>query len=68
MSNNIINYLPVICRSIRESNPDQITIGTQYVVDRFSIWIDGDGDTYGVIYDLKGRRIGEMLLSHFRCI
>lgn len=63
-----ISKLPVICRSIRESNPSQITVDKPYVIDRHSIWIDRDGDSYGTVYDLQGNRIGQMLLSHFRCI
>ncbi len=60
-----IAMLPVRCISIRESNPSQITVGEQYTVDRLSIYVDADGDAYGVVYDNKRNRIGEMLLKHF---
>lgn len=63
-----ISKLPVICRSVRESNPNQIIVDKAYMIDRFSIWIDRDGDSYGTVYDLHGNRVGIMLLSHFRCI
>ena len=63
-----ISTIPVICRSTRESNPNQIIVDKPYMIDRFSIWIDHDGDSYGTVYDLRGNRIGQMLLSHFRCI
>ncbi len=60
-----IAMLPVRCISIRESNPSQITVGEQYTIDRLSIYVDADGDAYGVVYDNKRGRIGEMLLKHF---
>ncbi|WP_395546770.1 MULTISPECIES: hypothetical protein [unclassified Lacrimispora] len=62
-----ISYLPVICISIRESVPDQIKVDHEYMIDRLSIWIDREGDSYGTVYDAKNRRVGEMMLSHFRC-
>jgi len=67
MDRTNITMLPVKCISVRESNPDQIKIGERYEIDRLSIWIDGDGDAYGVVY-FKGRRIGDMLLKHFSCL
>lgn len=60
--------LPVVCRTERESNPNQIKVGRGYLINKNSIWIDGDGDSYGKVYDLKGNYVGQMLLSHFRCI
>lgn len=63
-----ISKMPVICRSIRESNLNQIVIDRLYIIDRDSIWIDKDGDAYGTVYDQDGNRIGIMLLSHFRSI
>jgi len=65
--NNNIDYLPVICISIRESIPDQIKIDKEYIVDRLSIYLDMDGDAYGMVYDSSMKRIGNMKLSHFRC-
>lgn len=65
MENNIA-FLPVVCISIRESKPEQIKVGEYYSIDRLSIWIDRDGDTYGVVYDAMNNRVGDMLLSHFR--
>lgn len=62
------SMMPVVCRTIRESKPDQIVIDRAYVIDKDSIWIDRDGDSYGTVYDTNGNRIGQMLLSHFRCI
>ena len=61
-----ISMLHVICRSIRESNPNQIVIGGQYMIDRLSILIDEDGDAYGTVYDQNGNRVGNLLLSHFK--
>ena len=62
-----IAYLPVICISIRDSVPDQIKVDNEYRIDRLSIWIDSEGDSYGTVYDTKNSRVGEMMLSHFRC-
>ena len=62
-----IAYLPVVCITIRESRPDQIKVDNEYMIDRLSIWIDRDGDSYGTVYDLNNNRVGEMMLSHFRC-
>lgn len=63
-----IAMLPVRCISIRESNPTQIVIDQEYVIDRLTIWIDADGDACGTVYDNAGNRIGDMLLKHFRCL
>jgi len=60
-----IAMLPVRCISIRESMPTQIKVGKRYAIDRLSIYIDTDGDAYGVVYDNKRNRIGEMMLKHF---
>ena len=63
-----IAMLPVRCISIRESDPTQIIVGQEYVIDRLTIWMDADGDAYGVVYDNAGNRIGQMLLKHFCCL
>ena len=63
-----IAMLPVRCISIRESDLSQITIGREYVIDRLTIWMDSDGDAYGVVYDSAGNRVGQMLLKHFSCL
>ena len=60
-----IAYLPVRCISAHEVSPDQICVGHEYIIDRLSIWIDCDGDAYGVVYDTNMNRIGQMKLSHF---
>lgn len=62
-----IAYLPVVCISVRESIPDQIKIDEEYIIDRLSVYLDMDGDSYGMVYDLSMNRIGNMKLSHFRC-
>lgn len=62
-----IAYLPVVCISIRESIPDQIKINEEYIIDRLSIYLDSDGDAYGIVYNSSMKRIGNMKLSHFRC-
>ena len=61
------NFIPVVCITIRDSKPDQISINEKYFLDRLTIWIDHDGDSYGVVYNQLGNRIGEIMLSHFRC-
>ena len=38
----------------------------EYYIDRFSIYIDPDGDAYGDTYDEHFRRIGNIKLSHFK--
>lgn len=63
-----IAMLDVRCISERETNPAQIKIGEMYVIDRCTIWIDCDGDAYGTVYDKTGKRVGELLLSHFSCM
>ena len=65
MENNTA-YLPVICISERKSMPGQITVGEYYMLDRLSVFIDGDGDAFGVFYDASNNRVGNLLLSHFR--
>lgn len=56
------------CISIRESNPKQISVGEDYILDKYSIFIDCDGDAYGTFYDMEGNRIGNLLLKHFTSI
>lgn len=63
-----ISMLPVRCISTRSSNLNSLIVGQQYTIDRLSIYIDGDGDAYGIVYDLMGKRIGNMLLKHFSCL
>lgn len=58
----------VRCISVWVSNPHPVEIGGFYVLDLLSVWIDSDGDAYGVIYDLVGKQIGQMKLSHFRTV
>lgn len=62
-----IAYLPVICISERASVPDQIKVGSTYIIDRLSIWIDQDGNAYGMVYDAYKNPIAQLKLSHFRC-
>lgn len=66
MSN--VPFMAVRCISIRENHPDQIQIGHAYLIDKTSIWLDADGDAYGVVYDAKRNRVGQMLLSHFTSV
>jgi hypothetical protein len=63
-SNNIVP-MQVTCLSERPGIPDQVREGNSYLIDRMSIWIDSDGDAYGVVYDMNHRRIGHMRLKHF---
>lgn len=65
--NTNIAYLPVVCISERATRPEQIKVGSAYMIDRLSIWIDPDGDAYGVVYDVYKNRVGQLKLSHFRC-
>lgn len=61
------NIVPmqVMCLSERPGIPDQIREGNSYLIDRMSIWIDSDGDAYGVVYDMNHRLIGQRRLKHF---
>jgi len=59
------NMMPVRCISERSSRPNQITVGKAYLIDRNSIWIDNDGDVFGMIFNTDGSNIGQMKLSHF---
>ena len=64
MENKNVMMQRVMCRSIRETSPNQIAVGKEYMLDKASIWIDSDGDSYGVIYDNE-KKVGQMKLSHF---
>lgn len=61
-------YTNVKCISTRKSKPNQIKIEETYILDRASIWIDIDGDAYGVIYSPDMERIGQLKLNHFMSI
>lgn len=63
-----VAFIPVRCISTRDSKPDQIEVGRAYIIDRLSIWLDADGDAYGVVYDIARNRVGQMLLSHFTSV
>lgn len=60
-----IAFLPVVCISERMSMANQIQVGSKYFLDRMTIWIDSDGDSYGIVYDDYGNRVGQLKLSHF---
>lgn len=60
-----VPYMEVWCISERDDVPNMIKVGNPYLIDRSSIWIDSDGDAFGDVYEQTGRRIGQMLLSHF---
>jgi hypothetical protein len=46
------NYMRVACINERPGYK-QIQKGDQYLLDRSSIWIDSDGDAYGMFYNLQ---------------
>lgn len=58
------NYMRVICINERPGYK-QVQKGEQYLLDRSSIWIDSDGDSYGMVYDLNHNYVGQLKLSHF---
>lgn len=63
-THNIV-AMKVKCVSERPGMPEQIREGNDYLIDRMSIWIDGDGVAYGVVYDMQYRRVGQLRLNHF---
>lgn len=68
MSHYNNNYMKVMCINARPSNLGQIVVGHTYFIDRMSIRIDSDGDSYGEVCGMDGRNVGTLLLSHFRSI
>ncbi len=62
---NSVTFIPVICISERALRPGQIKIGKNYLIDRFSIWIDADGDAFADIFDEEQKYIGHLALSYF---
>ena len=60
------SMIKVKCISERTGVVTQLKIGKKYMIDKNSIWIDCDGDSYGTVYDMFSRRIGVMKLSHFK--
>lgn len=61
------NYMRVICINERPGYK-QVQKGEQYLLDRSSIWIDSDGDAYGMFYNLQHFYVGQLKLSHFRSV
>lgn len=61
------NYMRVACINERPGYK-QIQKGDQYLLDRSSIWIDSDGDAYGMFYNLQLFYVGQLKLSHFRSV
>lgn len=60
--------IAVMCISERKGFPGQLKVDERYILDRMTIWIDIDGDAYGTFYDRMMNRVGELKLSHFRCL
>lgn len=56
----------VICISIRETKPDQITVGEHYMIDMSSLYSDSDGDWYVNVEDMNGNSKGSLKITHFR--
>lgn len=63
-----IAMLEVKCIKTRNNFPNQIIKGQRYILDRMTVWMDEDGDAFGMFYDMNGNRIGQLLLSHFSCL
>lgn len=61
--------MPVICLDSGRI-PKFGVQGEKYFIDRLSIYIDGDGDSYGMLYnDNKGKeRLANVLLKRFMSI
>ncbi len=62
---SLATCMSVICISERKSMPGQIVVGERYTLDRQTIYIDSDGDAFGVFYDARRNRVGNLRLSHF---
>ena len=60
-------YMDVVCISERPGFK-QIQKGNRYRINRISTWIDSDGDSYGMVYDLNHNYVGQLKLSHFRSV
>lgn len=58
--------MPVVCISQRELSGTDID--EVYSIERSTIFIDRDGDTYGDVYNRDGKRVGTMLLKHFKTL
>lgn len=58
----------VVCISVRESRPNQITEGETYILDLDSFYLDSDGDAYGNIYTQNMIPVGNMMLRHFASV
>ncbi len=58
-------WMHVRCRSIRDTFPNQIEVGQSYFIERETIYIDEDGDAYGLVYDIDFNLIGNIKLAHF---
>ena len=61
-----MNKRTVICISERPGFPNQIKIGTTYIIDITTIWSDCDGTWYVDTFTTDGVRIGAMDITHFR--
>lgn len=59
--------MKVICISDRMPITNIIEKGEIYEIDRYSIWVDSDGDAYGSIYK-NGKQICQSKIAHFQSI
>lgn len=76
------NMMKVICisnTSICTSNKMPLDIGQTYFIDRSSIYLDSDGDAFGIVHNAivddeqpkdvrPGTIVGNLALKHFQSI
>lgn len=64
--NDLKEMMAVQCMKTRELNSTYE--GRTYYIDYKSIWIDGDGDTFGNCHSENGQFLGQVNLSRFMTI
>lgn len=64
------HFMLVECIHVSEVFKGRVSVGSQYFIDRYSIYVDHDGDAFGVVYRVEGavQPIGTMYLNRFKSI
>lgn len=71
MNEAVLNrFMPAECIGVSEIFKDRVTVGMKYLVDRYSIYMDHDGDVFGAVYNPESMKspIGTMYLKNFKSI
>lgn len=63
-----VAFQKVTCITSRDSTDSSLIVGEDYFFDRLSIFIDCNGDAFGIIHDSGMQSIGVYKLNRFKSV